>query len=65
MPMAMQCPFFKRDCYLKLYCEAGTVKFPDWQGRGEYVESFCANARNWKNCTLAPMLEKYYERKED
>lgn len=64
MPMIFQCPFYKRDNYLKLYCEGGTVKFPDAPARTEYVRGFCANHITWQKCTIAHNLQLYYDRKE-
>ena len=63
--MVMQCPFFKREGYLKLYCEGGTIKFPDSQSRCDYVGKYCANSFNWHKCTVAHNLENYYERKDE
>lgn len=65
MPMVMQCPFFKRECYLKLYCEGASMKFPDTEARGEYVGKYCAALHRWKECSVADMLENFYERKEE
>ena len=65
MPMMMQCPFYKRDTYLKLSCEGGTLKFPDADARSEYVLGYCANSYNWRKCPIAHMLENYYFRKEE
>lgn len=63
MPMIMQCPFYKRDNYLKLYCEGATMRFPDAKARSEFVLNFCANNINWKKCPIAHCLENYYDRK--
>ena len=65
MSMVFECPFFKRNEYLKINCEGGTIRFPDKDARREYLEGFCANSINWKKCTIAHCLENYYERKEE
>lgn len=65
MPIVMQCPFFKREGSLKLYCEGGTVRFPDSKARRDYVVEFCANSIHWKKCTICRCLEDYYERREN
>ena len=65
MSMVMECPFYKRDSYLKLYCECASLKFPDSTARLEYVTSYCGNYVNWKKCTLAHCLETYYDREEN
>ena len=70
MPIIMQCPFFKRDGVLrsdgsmKLYCEGGTMRFPDAKSRRDYIISYCANTVHWRRCTVCRCLEDYYERKE-
>lgn len=61
----MQCPFYKRDSYLKLHCEGGSLKFPDADARSEFVLGYCANNYSWRKCPIAHCLENYYFRKED
>ena len=65
MPMRMECPFFKRDSYLKLHCEGGTIKFPDKTARSEFVLAYCADPCNWRKCSIAHCLENYYFRKDE
>ena len=65
MPMMMQCPFYKRDSYLKLYCEGASLKFPDADARSEFVLGYCANSCNWRKCPVAHCLENYYFRQEE
>lgn len=65
MPMFMECPFYKRDSYLKLYCEGGTIKFPDKDARSEFVLKYCSDSCNWRKCPIAHFLENYYFRKEE
>ena len=65
MPMVMQCPFYKRDSYLKLSCEGCSIKFPDADARSEFVLAYCANNYNWRKCPVAHFMENYYFRKEE
>lgn len=58
------CPFYRKEQNGKLYCEGGTVKFPDRIARREIVYEFCASPDNYKNCTICKMLMNYYVRKE-
>lgn len=64
MPMAMQCPFFKREDNLTLRCEGAKLKFPDKDARLEIVLGYCANSYNWRKCPIAHCLENYHFRKE-
>ena len=57
------CPFYHKDGLDKLFCEGGTIKFPDREARYEIVYNVCASERNHKNCTLYKMLMGYYDRK--
>lgn len=65
MPIVIQCPFYKRDSYLKLYCEGCSMKFPDMEARTQYIREFCANHLNWSKCTVARSMQNYYDRKEE
>ena len=63
--MRIECPFYKKEICLKLYCEGGTIKFPDKDARSEFVLAYCTNSYNWRKCPIAHCLENYYFRKED
>ncbi|MBQ3022738.1 MAG: hypothetical protein IJD91_05410 [Clostridia bacterium] len=65
MPMVMECPFYKRDNYLKLSCEGASLKFPDKDARSEFLLGYCANSYNWRKCPIAHCLENYYFRKDE
>ena len=65
MPMAMECPFFKREEKLKLSCEGAKLKFPDKDARSEFVLGYCANSYNWRKCPIAHCLENYYLGRSD
>lgn len=58
------CPFYRKDGVGKLFCEGGTIKFPDREARHEIVYDLCASEKNHKNCPLYKMLMHYYDRKE-
>ena len=37
---------------------------PDREALAEYADRYCANLQDWKSCTVAANLLKYYERTE-
>ena len=45
-------------------CEGGCTSFPDREALAEYADRYCANLQDWKSCTVAANLLKYYERTE-
>ena len=63
MPRKMTCPFFKGEKALTLSCEGAEIKFPDKDGRNEFVLGYCANHTDWSKCPIAHCLENYYLRK--
>ncbi len=65
MPMIIQCPFYKMDSHLKLYCEGCSMKFPDMTTRRNYIENYCANHINWQKCSVAHSMQCYYDRKDE
>ena len=58
------CPFFHWDERLCVRCEGGCMSFPDREALAEYADRYCANLQDWKSCTVAANLLKYYERTE-
>ena len=58
------CPFYRKDAVDKLYCEGGTIKFPDREAGHEIIYTICSSAEKHKHCTLYKMLMNYYDRKE-
>ena len=64
MPMIIQCPFYKRDSYLKLGCECATIKFPDMEARTQYMRQYCGNHINWPKCSIAHCMQNYYDRED-
>ncbi len=64
MKEVIVCPFYKRKKFLSLFCEGGEFKFPDNKAQKEFKSDFCTNIKNWHNCSVACMLENYYERKD-
>ena len=61
--MRMECPFYKRAKDLILYCEGGTLRFPDKDAKSELVIGYCSHPFNWRKCTIAHCLENYHFRK--
>ena len=53
-----------RDERLCVRCEGGCMSFPDREALAEYADRYCANLQDWKSCTVAANLLKYYERTE-
>lgn len=60
---APYCPFYNRERGGKLYCEGGTITFPDNMARNEIIRDYCSDPANYENCTICKMLRNYYERK--
>ena len=58
------CPFFHWDERLCVRCEGGCMSFQDREALAEYADRYCANLQDWKSCTVAANLLKYYERTE-
>ena len=65
-----QCPFYQKTVKLHksgkrgIKCEGGEILFPDEQTVREHVSSFCGNEVNWRHCSIALTLTKYYDRKD-
>ena len=57
MPMAMQCPFFKRDNNLILYCEGAKLMFPDTDARSEFVLGYCETIITGESARLHIVLK--------
>lgn len=55
------CPFYKWDERLCVHCEGGKIRFPDRISLNEFVRLYCGTA-NWKTCSVAENLLRYYER---
>lgn len=60
-----QCPFYKKSLPLSLHCEGADITFPDVTAARDHVCAFCANEFGWRKCSVAIMLQRYYDRKED
>lgn len=60
------CPFFAIREKLMIRCEGGELKFHDGEATTDYCTRHCS-AEDWKKCSLAASLLRYYERidKED
>lgn len=65
-----QCPFYQKTVKLHksgkrgIKCEGGEILFPDENTVREHVSSFCGNEVNWRHCSIALTLTKYYDRKD-
>jgi hypothetical protein len=58
------CPFFRKVREGgKINCEFATIKPPDKESFDEFVENYCANETDYKNCVFYKLLDEYYERK--
>lgn len=62
---AWQCPYFRWDDRLVVGCEGGKLHFADKQSAVEYMGCFCAHKTEWKRCSIAANLTKYYDRREN
>ena len=60
---AWTCPFFTWDEMLTVGCEGGKLRFPDKESAVAYMDAHCAG--DWKRCSVASSLLKYYDRKDD
>lgn len=56
------CPFYSWDEKMKIHCEGGKVLFKDRESAKEYIDRYCAG--DWRKCTVAGSLLRYYERAE-
>lgn len=64
MPKTIYCPFWGWNDSQNIHCEGGKLTFHDRQARRDYANRFCGDEQ-WKKCTLARMLEEYYERDDE
>ena len=61
----VECPFYNRNGQHYVKCEGGTLLiFPDKETELEHLERFCC-CDNWKACSVAIFLEKYFERHKE
>ncbi|MGM9647129.1 MAG: hypothetical protein ACI3YH_03235 [Eubacteriales bacterium] len=68
MPLAMLCPFFKKELGAKdnvparLFCECVTMRFREKQMRREWVYKKCAG--DYRSCQIYHLLQASYDRDE-
>lgn len=62
MPMAFQCPFWRRAQGGVSVCEGCTVTFVAKEEKAEFFWRYCGDAEGWRDCTIAKMLTQSYER---
>ena len=60
-----KCPFYGSHKKKKrLTCEGGTgITFPDHTAAERYFCLYCTSGKGWESCSIAEMLNEYYERK--
>jgi len=61
MAKTWACPFYRWDAKQKLRCEAGGPAFACRDTYRAYTNAYCADAVNWKKCSLAAYLVRQYE----
>lgn len=54
-----RCPYFRWDAEHAVHCEGGRVAMPSRTFANQYMTAFCAG--DWKQCSVARALDKYYE----
>lgn len=58
------CPFFtSANGPDRVNCEGGRVKMPESGETVAYSERYCAG--DWRRCSIAQQLMKFYEREDD
>lgn len=68
MPIAMLCPFFKKeqsrgdDLPAKLVCECATMRFREKKMRRDWVYQKCAG--EYRSCQIYQLLQASYGREE-
>jgi len=58
------CPFYIQREKLSIRCEGGCLQFHDGEATSEYVFRYCG-AEQWRKCSVAGVLLRYYDRIED
>lgn len=67
LPIMYKCPFFGGEFKnahgeSRVKCKGGTIRFATVEERRDYVYPLCADAKNWKECSIAKNLVRSYER---
>lgn len=69
MPLAMLCPFFKKEkdatatLPARLNCEGGTLNYRDRQMRRDLVYKMCAG--DYQSCQIYQLLTESYDRDDN
>lgn len=63
MPKTIYCPFWKWCEETRVHCEGGKLVFPDRAAKEAFTGTLCGNRWDWRRCSLARMLNDYYERR--
>lgn len=59
---AWACPFFAGDERTQIRCEWCRLAFPSPAEKAAFADAFCGSAEGYHACTIARMLEKFYEK---
>ncbi len=59
------CPFFERRIPRGVRCEGREIILPDDRAAIDLTRTYCGNEVNWRSCSIARTLEKFYEREGD
>ena len=64
MARVYTCPYWRWDRAkeLQLSCEGACLRFYRAEAREAYIDRYCAG--DWRRCTVAAALLRYYERTE-
>ena len=63
VPKTIICPFWKWEGEGSSICEGCKLTFPDRSTRQEYIDRFCGSME-YRQCTIAAALMRYYDEKE-
>ena len=56
------CPYYCSNEKLQISCENHCrMRFYSGLEAKTYIESYCASASGWEECSIAKMLSKHYE----
>ena len=57
------CPYYVSDEKDRITCEnRNAMRFYTVRATKEFICEFCASHEGWKQCTIAQMLDKHYDK---
>ena len=62
---AVQCPYYKQRSMFGVTCEGGEISLPDIETARDYKTHFCWNEVAWRHCSIAIIMQRYYDREEE